>query len=1013
MQIRSGRFGQAPAGQQTQQVQALTPEDIRDEPITPQGRFGRSLKSTEALREKATALKQVRGEAIQEAERLESEFFGQKITIRQAEEGYAQVDPFVKQFIRTTPEVRRQLAQQVLSNIDSRIANEQATIDRLSQTGGSNSEIEILERQQLITELNDLRDEAAEGALTYEDLVGYAESRAAARGARAKGRIEFETGLAQSGVPQSIAKRIIKGRGKAKITSEEAQALSPEARMFLGINEKDFQTTNETRALTEQELIEKGVPRSVAAKLSSGQNIDLEEFYSLPKNFREQSGLTRKDFEGDPETIVEKISAVQALKTRISQASTFRERAIFRTPLVVPLYAEALFEDLATKAGEVAVKKGFDVGQLFTTAGLPANIQIRFGEQATQKAVQLGVDVATFSIPIVREVRTVTFSSSVAGKLAAGDKVILGLTPKEKEISILEVAAAGFAAGGLAKSFLSKEVIVFKERPKDVNLKALTEIINVKQLEKEIDIAKFSVVGTKEGRFAYVATRGSIFRSNLLGLDTPLESLTAAQLKFPSGRVIQIERASLAITNVEPFLTKGGKVLRPAFRDANAVAFVSAKGTEKSVRGLTIGRFEGDLDKEIKKLRLVRKKNLSVMDRSLLGEVEKKLVFKKEADFFTGNVITKDVLKINKKGNIINLLGIEKVARSVRRGRFAGVQEDVALVQFNRPFGVKQIEQLEERVAFADVTFPRLPKTVKIGSSRKFTKDIDLPPRRIDILRGTTIRKEIELESPSLPSSDFMFKKFDKPNRFRLPQEEKFQQLLQKQDLGVSSKSLSLGSLKVGAALKTKTLLKSTTLSSKGINKLLSSSKQSFGSKVLSATSLGLIPKQTFRESTKNAQRLNTALLPRTSTRSITKLSAKLSPRESAKLQSKLSTKQTTKLTSRLTTKLTTRGFNNTTIKTPRLFIPRASPKSKGLPIFKFPKFKPLTISRRSKRRTRSDAYLSESFTARVLRLPAQKIRRSQIDKALRRQERDILSPRLRPIIIPDMMRRRKSRRKR
>lgn len=258
-QFRTGKYGQAIAVQQPQEEE-VTPEAIRDEPRIPEGRFGRGLKVTEGLRERARQISNIRNEAIAEAQRLEDEFFSQRITTAQAEQEYANVDPRVRQFIKTTPQVRRQMALKVLSDINTVIASNESAIINLQQRGGSEAEFEILEKQQTIYELTQLRDEAESGAFTFQDLISVAEAKARSRRKNVEQRTRIRTVNAQSFTPQMLS---------------------------------------QTRAKTTEELVAEGIPLDIASQITSGQPIDLEEFYRLPKNIREQTGLSRKDFESE------------------------------------------------------------------------------------------------------------------------------------------------------------------------------------------------------------------------------------------------------------------------------------------------------------------------------------------------------------------------------------------------------------------------------------------------------------------------------------------------------------------------------------------------------------------------------------------------------------------------------------------------------------------------------------------------------------------------------------------
>lgn len=344
-QIRTGRFGQAIAIQ-NQQPEEITPDTIRDEPRIPEGRFGRSLKVTEGLRERARQISNIRGEAISEAQRLEEQFFSQRITISQAEEEYNKIDPRVRQFIKTTPEARRQMARKVLGDIDTTIASNESAIIRLSQRGGSEAELEILERQQTIQELNQLRDKAEGGAFTFEDLLTVAEAKARNRRLRAENRQSFEMSL----------------------KSAPSQIQTSEIRYS-------------TRPKTTDELVSEGVPRDIAGKLSSQQPISLEEFYRLPKNIRQQSGLSRKDFEGEaqqvPPTNFQKIIGKLFPKAK-------------PTKFAVEKFGEQKAQKLATDLSAIGITAGLSLSGV---PKLPKTVRIPTRELRLPRAIETQRDV--------------------------------------------------------------------------------------------------------------------------------------------------------------------------------------------------------------------------------------------------------------------------------------------------------------------------------------------------------------------------------------------------------------------------------------------------------------------------------------------------------------------------------------------------------------------------------------------------------------------------------------------
>lgn len=240
------RFGQRQVQKESDEVRA---EEIREQPQIPSGRFGRGLAQTEALQQRAFDLRRIRQEAIQEANRLESTFFGKNITIEQSQEAYEQVDPLVRQFIKTTPTVRRGIARETSQKIDSQIAQEKADIQRLRSEGKRLDDPQIQRKKFLIEELQGLKDEAATGAFRFGELLSSARERSSSLAQRGEQRGQFVEKLRTGGLTQAEAQNVLL---TSKITTSQAQRLSPETRKAVGIDERRLQVRVTT--LPAQEL---------------------------------------------------------------------------------------------------------------------------------------------------------------------------------------------------------------------------------------------------------------------------------------------------------------------------------------------------------------------------------------------------------------------------------------------------------------------------------------------------------------------------------------------------------------------------------------------------------------------------------------------------------------------------------------------------------------------------------------------------------------------------------------
>lgn len=1010
-QSRTGRFGQALALQNSQDEE-VTPELIREEPRVPEGRFGSGLKRTEALRERAKQLSSIRGEAISEANRLEELFFGQRITTAQAEEEYNKVDPRIRQFIKTTPQVRRQMALKVLSDIDTAIASNESAIINQQQRGGSEAELDILERQQIIQELNQLRDEAESGAFTFEDLIRVAEAKGRARRSRAEQREVIETRLRNA--PAQFQQSV---------------------------------TVSETRPKTTDELVADGIPRQVAEKISSGQPITLEEFYLLPKNIREQSGLTREDFFNGTES--ENISALQRLRNRIDQATktgTFRERLIFGrdrfgrpSPLSYPSFIEAGAEDIGNYLGDKAVIlkhssfmkeiESFGKSQSYSL-GLGKSRVKTLSDEEIKKSVAFSFDVATLPTTL----RTVSFSLDVAGRLVAGDKPVLKLTPAEREVSALEIAGASAIPVIKGVKYL-REGVIIKEGKFKPFITAETEIENLGSLTASVDIGKFTVAGIKEANVGFVAPRGDVIFRRFIrvgGEDLSKASLPELQLTFPRGREIKLDKQIKVLLGTENFPTKNGKVLS-SLRGGKGVGYSISREVESKLTNVKIGTFSGQLDEDIKLLKQVNPKKLSKIDEKLFKEAVSGKVFSDKAQFFKGSTLTKDLYKLTRRDLKLISAGKRRIRkgdlildytipskRTTLRGRLAGVQQSEinmeGLINPKVP-QLKEFEVLKEDIAFADITYPRVPRTIGKYSFRRFPqlkefkgynlkRDIDIAPRRVDTLKGITYRTRFDI--PSVAKSDFQFFRTrgtkKTPFSFTFPKQNQLQNVIQKFDipkLESGSNAVPIQAMKGALGLRVAKEFKSSRLSNAQIQKQFGSQSSLEGARQ-TARVYSALPE---RQSTQQVTKLSSRLFPKLQTKQLTDLSTKTLTKQLPRL----STKQVQKLTTKLVTKLTPKEITKSITVPIPIRIPTPRRTKRFVPIaFNF-KQKPFRIPRQRRARRRSDLALVESFTARELKLRPQIIRAKDIGKALARQQ-NIALPSLRTIVLPDRVRRRRKR---
>lgn len=584
-QTRSGRFGQALAVQQEQQEQ-VTPELIKDEPRIPEGRFGRSLKQTEGLRVRARQISEVRRNAIEEAERLEQQFFSQRITIQQAEEEYAKIDPLIRQFIRTTPEARRQMARKVLVDINNTIASNESAIVNLQQRGGSQAELEILERQQTIQELNDLRDEAESGAFTFEDLITVAEAKARSRRSRAESRGEARERLNQVGITGRLAEQLLRGQ-KRTITEKEAQSLSPQARQLLGIRESQ-QTTTATRSLTVNELVAQGIPRATAIKIKANEGIGLEEFYSLPKSFREQSGLTRKDFEGIAEA--PKQTNFQRVVNKLFPKPQPTRQSV---KLFGQEKAEKLAQDL-TAIGTAGALSLAGVPKFDAVAKVPLRrVRVPSFIEVQQPVRVKGVEktLSTFTIKTETRAPSIVFDSRKAGGLLGVDKTLTRIPAKiQLTKTVVPVVNEGKVTVLTTKSGKIFQLETLQGTSKRINIEQISKLPKTQQflgqrfVEKRtpISIKNLSKVVGKDKEFNV----GFIEKTKIGKITRPfnVKELALQQPKLLGKTKTRFETFSKfkPIVETKDFEILKGKIL---FKDVTK-PFARATGKTPSMKGM-------------------------------------------------------------------------------------------------------------------------------------------------------------------------------------------------------------------------------------------------------------------------------------------------------------------------------------------------------------------------------------------------------------------------------------------
>lgn len=342
----NGRFGQRAIFSESE----ITPETIINEPEIPARRFGFSVERAKAQQQRAIGVRGFRQEVINEAQKLENEFFSQKITIQESEQAFVQVDPFVKQFIKTTPEVRRQRAIQTTNEVKRLIIEAQQKAQELRQrqislSGEQAADLDynILERETFASGLQQVLSNAEQGAFNLNDLIGFAGQKASGEVERLRNirsvKTESEERLISGGLTRAEARQVIT---EEKISSVLAQKLTPQLRRSLGIEEErqkaispNLQQIEKQKIGVKTGTIETGILRMQEAVIKKVQLVsvpemkkqNLLEFIKEKKlgilKFSLKEVLERKE---KPDLLEEKFSGLLTRAEEIRKEKTLKSR---------------------------------------------------------------------------------------------------------------------------------------------------------------------------------------------------------------------------------------------------------------------------------------------------------------------------------------------------------------------------------------------------------------------------------------------------------------------------------------------------------------------------------------------------------------------------------------------------------------------------------------------------------------------------------------------------------------
>ncbi len=493
----------------------------------------------------------------------------------------------------------------------------------------------------------------------------------------------------------------------------------------------------------------------------------------------------------------------------------------------------------------------------------------------------------------------------------------------------------------------ARETFIIKEPKKELESISKTNIAELRQQEKALQVAEFQVTGFKPARKAFVSRKrigGIIVEPKL----EQLAKLSKKDLKtlFPKGKVISIEPPVLTRTRAEPFFIERGKVARPV-RRGRRVELITLKATPSRVSPLLISRLEGAIrrgSKEVSKL-TKKRKELDPLTRESLKQIEKitglpkgievKGITPKKVELQTGEIAVTDIGKLVDKE-----LRIFPKGRRVTRGEITAIQRPVLKTEFEREFGLVERELLAERIGVVDVTFPRvprrkvLPKTIleKEGDLISISPKVELitvRPRRVAKLRGLVERREFNLPPTSTPS---LFKKGVRPKRTAR------QRLVLERKLGLQSIQKQVAA----ASLVQKRITRTRVKAPRQILKEASLTTPSL--KLREIKALRLFPKERARVVTKTRdrqipkERLLSKQVPRLTTKQVTKLLGKSIIKQTPRVVTRTTIKQIPRLQVKSITKQIPKLLTKLTLKTPTRTPVRAPPTTP----FRTPPFRPL-----------------------------------------------------------------------
>jgi hypothetical protein len=309
--------------------------------------------------------------------------------------------------------------------------------------------------------------------------------------------------------------------------------------------------------------------------------------------------------------------------------------------------------------------------------------------------------------------------SSVATGLGIYGVTNTDLTSEERVASGLVAAGGIFGLGKVTTKLYNKPMNI-KISPKVEVFRSYSESALIKKGESQNTIAKFKIVGVSPPRFAYQIKQGTYYKNKILGYGyskKDLKGLSFEKLEdiYPQGKVIEYNKGSVALANVEPFiLGKNGEILRSLRKTpSNVVGIQIIKATPSRATRI-VGQLEGFTEPKEYNIRN-SKDLLTDLNKKAFEHVQNlgkgkgiKIVqdFPREASFSLGEVKTTQWAKINSKGQ----LKLIPQGRRTTRGVLVGVKgQQLEKIDFtSQEFGLKEYEKYAERIGFVETTLPKV-----------------------------------------------------------------------------------------------------------------------------------------------------------------------------------------------------------------------------------------------------------------------------------------------------------------